>query len=376
MDARTLLLNWVYHYPVGHAVEALKTAKGLWNANPGVEVHLLLNSRMPVELAEACDWVTRAYSIDVDEFAASENEKAACLRGIPVTWDYVVADHRVTTSPFPFPAPLRNFHTVAERHFEARVWKGGQHLLNGDAAAVGAPGYERNATIRMRVPESGRQFLKGLDWGRVNIAVLPGGSSPEPIYPTTNWWRRALSTLAAEFPDAHFFLTGKSGALDGRSSTAGFSHAGIEALTSASGRVFSCYDVGIWNQLALLEKCDLLIAPHTGFAFLAPSVGTPWLAISGVRWPECYFNEVPFYCVLPQCEKYPCWMEMLSGCVERLGAGQTVPCMGEELEGRIPDLVEGVQFLLSGGLSFEKAMALYQERIAARFPRERFFQIV
>lgn len=25
---RTLLLNWVYYYPVGHAVEALKVAKG------------------------------------------------------------------------------------------------------------------------------------------------------------------------------------------------------------------------------------------------------------------------------------------------------------------------------------------------------------
>ncbi len=372
MPARTLLLNWVYYNPVGHAVEAFKTAKGLSNANKNVDIHLLLNSKTPVELAGACDWITRAYPIDVDEFAGMENEDAACLRDLPVTWDFVVTDHRVTTSPFPFADPLRSFHNVAARRFQARRWKGGQHLLRD---APGAPGYEPNATIRMRVPESGRSFVESLNPGRINIAVLPAGSSPEPIYPTADWWQLALSILGDEFPGAHFFLTGKSRA-DDRSATLAFSRTDIERFTSASDRIFNCYDVGIWNQLALLEWCDLLIAPHTGFAFLATSVGTPWLAISGVRWPECYFNEVPFYCVLPACDKYPCWTEMLSECVQRLAARQNVRCMDEELEARIPDLLNGARLLLSKDFSFDRAMALHQTRIEARFPRERFFQIV
>ncbi len=372
MPVRTLLLNWVYYYPVGHAVEAFKTAKGLHNANPDVEIHLLLNSRTPVELAGACDWITRAYPIDVDEFSEAENENAACLRDIPPAWDFIVTDHRVATSPFPFTDPLRNFHNLAARHFKARQWSGGQHLLG---SAAGAPGYEPNAAIRMRVPESARQFAGILETGRRNIVIIPGGSSPEPIYPSAAWWRGAISALAAEFPDARFFLTGKSGA-DRRSRTAGYSRADIDGLASASEHVVDCFDAGIWNQLALLEKCDLLIAPHTGFAFLAPSVGTPWLSISGVRWPECYFNDVPFYCVLPACDRYPCWMEMLSGCVERIRAGSTVPCMGEELPSRVPDLVEGARLLLSDDFSFEQAKALHQERVDARFPRERFFQIV
>lgn len=372
MPRRTLLLNWVYYYPVGHAVEALKTARGLWNANENVEIHLLLNSQTPVELADACDWITRAYPIELDEFHDTENEDASCLRDIPNTWDFIVTDHRVTTSTFPFADPLRNFHNVAARRFQARQWQGGQHLL---PRAPGAPRYEPNATIRMRVPESAARFVESLQPGRFNIAVVPGGSTPEPIYPAAAWWRQALSALEAELPDAHFFLTGKSHA-DRRSSTAGFSTADIDSLTRASARVCSCYDVGLWNQLALLEWCDLLIAPHTGFAFLAPSVGTPWLSISGVRWPECYFNEVPFYCVLPECDKYPCWMEMLPGCVQRLAAAQTVPCMAEELPRRIPDLVNGARLLLSKDFSFEQAMALHQQRIEARFPRERFFQIV
>ena len=35
---QTLLLNWVYSYPAGHAVEALKVAKGYHSANPGLKV--------------------------------------------------------------------------------------------------------------------------------------------------------------------------------------------------------------------------------------------------------------------------------------------------------------------------------------------------
>lgn len=372
MPARTLLLNWVYYYPVGHAVEAFKTAKGLWNANGNVEIHLLLNSSTPVELASACDWITRAYPIDLDEFCETENEEAACLRPLPTTWDFVVTDHRVSTSPFPPAEPLKNFHAVAARRFHARQWSGGQHLLT---RAPGAPGYEPNATIRMRVPESAGSFVESLAPGRVNIAVLPGGSTPEPIYPRAAWWKLALSALEDELPGAHFFVTGKS-RTDRHSRTEGFSGADLDGLTSASPHVFNCYDIGIWNQLALLEWCDLLIAPHTGFAFLAPSVGTPWLSISGVRWPECYFNDVPFYCVLPACDKYPCWMEMRSGCVHDLAESRTVPCMGEELQARIPDLVNGARLLLSEGFSFEKAMALHQSRIDGRFARERFFQIV
>ena len=371
MRARTLLLNWVYYYPVGHAVEAFKTAKGLSNANENLEIHLLLNSRTPVELAAACDWITRAYPIDVGEFAEAENEDAACLRDLPRTWDYVVTDHRVTTSPFPFADPLRSFHNVAARRFEARLWKGGQHQLLHDPAA---PGYQPNSTIRIRVPESARDFTRSLNSGRVNIAVLPAGSSHESIYPAAAWWQHALSMLGDEFPGAHFFLTGKSRAGD-RSSTLAFSAADFDELTNASDRIFNCYDAGIWNQLALLEWCDLLVAPHTGFAFLAPSVGTPWLSISGARWPECYFNEVPFYCVLPACPQYPCWTGMLDECVQRLAAHQIVPCMAEELQTRIPDLLNGARLLLSEDFSFEKAMALHQSRIESGYPRERFFQI-
>jgi len=371
MPPRTILLNWVYYHPVGHAVEAFKVAKGLWNANENCEIDLLLNGRTAVELAEACDWIHRAYPIDVESFAEG-GAGATYTRDLPAAWDFVVTDHRPTCSPFPFSTPLRAFHDFAARHFQARIWKGGHHELR----QPGAPGYEQNSTIQMHVPDAAREFVQRLKLGRVNISVMLAGSSPDPIYPTIDWWRRALFVLQNEFPDAHFFVTGKT-AGDDRTSTQAFSQAAFARLAAGSERIFNWCDIGIWNQMALFEQSDLLISPHTGFAFLAPSVGTPWLAVSGARWPECYFNDVPFYCVLPDCPQYPCWMEMKDVCRERLLSKETVPCMLEELEGKFFDLIHGVHLLLSAEFSFEKAMALYRARIEQMgFPPERFFQIV
>ena len=361
MGRQTLLLNWVYYHQVGHAIEAFKVAKGLANANPGVEVHVLLNARTPVELSRACDWIAAAYPIDLDEIV---------LNGIPRVWDYIVNDHRVTTSPFAFSPPLRAFHDLAATHFEARLWRGGQHELPTN----GPPFYQRNAPIRMRVPDSARVWVESLDLAPVNIAVLPAGSSPEPIYPSLSWWRRALSELGREFPGARFFLTGKS-APDDKTSTLVFPADAMKEL-AALPQVENCVDIGLWNQLALLERCDMLIAPHTGFAFLAPSVGTPWLAVSGARWPECFFNGVPFYCVLPECTEYPCWTTMKPECTGRFEAGRQVECMDDSLTGRVPDLVRGTRLLLRKDFTFDEAWNLYQARIdELGLARERFFEI-
>lgn len=370
MARKTLLLNWVYHHPVGHAVEAFKVAKGLAIANDDVAIHLMLNSRTPVELSGACDWIEQAYAIDVADVLLRGNA-AGCLSGIPEDWDYIVNDHRPTCSPFPFEQSLRAFHNLAEERFHARLWRGGQHQLR----FPGTPRYTRNATIRMQVPEEARAFVRSLPLSSLNFVLIPGGSSPEPIYPTADRWRSILAALQEEFPSAHFFITGRSAA-DDRSSTLGFPPEAVARLARTSGRIFSCYDIGIWNQLALIERSDVLVAPHTGFAFLAPSVGTPWLAVSGVRWPECYFNEVPFYSVLPVCRHYPCWMGMRPGCGEQIAAGKTAPCMDEELESTIPDIVNGARLLLSGDSSFDQAMTLYRLRIEQLgLPGERFFWI-
>ena len=353
-------------------MEAFKTAKGLHNANPNCEVHLLLNSRTAVELASACDWITRVYPIDLSEISTRKSS-ASCLTEIPKAWDYIVNDHRPTTSPFPFAAPLRTFHVLAESHFTARLWRGAQHQLSTERP----PFYESNATIRLSIPDFANEFVSRFsEMAGPKFCLLLGGSSPEPIYPKLSWWLDAIKALQDQWPSTQFLVTGKS-LLDQRSSTLAVSRQDLDTLFASSTSVIDCYDIGLWNQVALMSWCDALIAPHTGFAFLAPCVGTPWIAISGVRWPECFFNEVPFYSVLPECRHYPCWADMKTECASRLETAKTVLCMEEELPSRMDDLIDGTRLVLSPDFTFERAREVYEQRIDAMgSARKRFFQIV
>ncbi len=372
MAARTLLLNWVYYPAVGHAVEAFKIAKGFAVEDPDLEIHVLLNSRTTVELAGACDWIAKAWPIDLAGVTRA-GAGADCLANIPKIWDYIVNDHRPTISPFPFADDLRTFHDLAEAHFTARLWRG----HNYEVGARNAPAYHSNATIRLPVPDSARTWVQQLNLpAGPKFCVLLGGSNGDPIYPKLDSWRTILSAVQTASPSAKLLLTGKT-VQDDRSRTYSYTKRQLKDFFRSSPELVNCFDIGLWNQLALLEACDLLLAPHTGFAFLAPSVGTPWLTLSGVRWPECFFNDVPFYSVLPDCPHYPCWRDMKVECQTRIEAHKTVLCMADQLAARIPDLLKGVQLLLDPNFSYQEAMRTYRRRIELmQSAQERFFQII
>ena len=121
-----------------------------------------------------------------------------------------------------------------------------------------------------------------------------------------------------------------------------------------------CYDIGLWNQLALMERCDLFVSPHTGFAFLAPCVGTPWLTLSGGHFSEYFFNNVPFYSVLPDNPDFP-----YAGKVYPEGSTDKLPCMRpENLDRKIPEIVEGMRLLLSADFTYAAAVERYADNIA------------
>ncbi|PIN93585.1 hypothetical protein COU61_00770, partial [Candidatus Pacearchaeota archaeon CG10_big_fil_rev_8_21_14_0_10_35_13] len=87
---KTLLLNYVYYNPVGHVVEALKLTKGIHEGNKekNIEIHLILNKKTAYELTEACDWIKKTYTMDLEE-VWKKGKKASCLKRIPRRWDYV-----------------------------------------------------------------------------------------------------------------------------------------------------------------------------------------------------------------------------------------------------------------------------------------------
>ena len=365
-----LLLNWVFYHPVGHVAEALKVAKGLYDGNPGLEVSLLLNARAPVELVEACPWIARAYPIDTQEVLALGAE-APSLRRVPREWDDVIVDWRIANGPFGLAPDLAAFHTVADTYFQARRWKGHPY----HPPETGAPAYHRDTPIRLHLPEATRAFATRRLAGTPRIALLLAGSSAESIYPTLAWWTRLLLALYEVFPEGQFFLTGVSQSVAGRTSTYAYPRAALDQLFRRCPGTVDRYDIGLWNQLALLERCDALIAPHTGFGSLAPCVGTPWVAISGVRWPEYLFNQTPFYCVLPACPRYPCYATMKVACQRRLKRQVPVLCMdSRHLTPRIPEIIEGVRRVMDPGFTYEQAVELYRQRITAMgVARDQFF---
>lgn len=369
---RTLLLNWVYYRPVGHVVEALKVARGFAVAEPDLEISVLLNADSAVELTDACPWIGRSYAVDTHEVARLGAD-APALRRVPRVWDYVAIDRRTIDERGTLPVDLRAFHDVADDVFTARLWRGAQVV----PSPPGAPAYAPDAAVRLEVPSDARDFAATYAPATPRIGVLLAGSSPEPLYPPLGWWERLLEALTRAFPLAAFHITGSSGTSSGRTTTYRYPRRALGGLFTRVPRTIDSYDLGLWRQVALLERCDVLIAPHTGFAFLAPCVGTPWLALSGGRWPEYLFNRTPFYCVLPGCPRYPCFGgRMLPDCTGRLDGDRPILCMeAGPLGARIPEIVSAVHRLLDPGFTYEDARALHAANIR-RSPvaRDRLFR--
>ena len=166
------------------------------------------------------------------------------------------------------------------------------------------PGYVPRRRLRLELPRENRLRVQDfVSSGRPLIAILPGGSSERWLYPSVSSWEIILQALARRFPDASFCLVGKLRS-DGRTATTS-NAAEVQRLLAACPRVANLFDVELLDQLAAVEACDVFISPHSGFGMAALAVGTPWLTISGGRWPEYYFNGVPFYSLLPDQNSTP-----------------------------------------------------------------------
>ena len=195
------------------------------------------------------------------------------------------------------------------------------------------------------------------------------------MYPSLRTWNRLVGALLEAFPAARVVITGASGTGDARTTSAAFPRAALDPLFRRHPRLEDAYDVGLWNQIALLRRSSALIAPHTGFAFLAGAVGTPWLALSGGLWPEFFFNETPFVSVMPDCDRYPCHGQMKKACVTRAQKGTQVLCMDALKQAeRLAEVIAGLQLLLDPSFDYSQAMTGYLERIrAAGYDAKQFF---
>jgi hypothetical protein len=362
---RGLLVNFWYAHPVGHAIEALRYCLGYHRADPSLEISLLLNGASPTELAGLCPFIERVYPVDFTGFHDAVSSPDGALRAVPDEWDYIVDDHRgrepQQLASF---AGLRRFYEASDRHFQARIARG--------TAGSEPPAYEPHQQLRLELPAVRKDAARRELGDRSRwIAVMPAASTDRRYaYPSASSWEVIVRELGSAFPGSGFCFVGKL-RQDERTSSA-FGRDELERLLGTVTATVDCFDRPIVEQLAFVEACDVFLSPHTGFGMAALAVGTPWLTLSGGRWPEFFFNGVPFYSVLPDPRRHG-WYSYYDPppklAQDADGEGPRTPSMAvARIRDDLPELIEGARLLLESRLSYEDALQLHFERFVKCSP--------
>jgi hypothetical protein len=352
-----LLVNFVYAHPVGHAVEALHYCLGHHLADPAREISVALNAATAVELARFCPFVSHVYAV---EHPLTEPclDSAARQAGIPRSWEWIVDDFRrgpdIQLAMFP---GVRDYYRTSDRLLtatRARTYVGSPR-----------PGYVAHQQLRLELPQSARAaaaqgFASGREpSGGGRIALMPAGSGERWLYPSAGSWNVILDALTDAFPGIEIALVGKL-RRDTRTTTS-LAPAELAELLTHRSRPLDCFDIELAGQLAVVEASDLFLAPHTGFGMAALAVGTPWLALSGGRWFEYFFNRVPFRSIIPDPERYRSFTQFAPAeVVDDDGDGPRTPSMSAmRVLGDLDRIVAAARELLDRSLTYERALCDY-----------------
>lgn len=333
---KSLLLNHVTWKPVGHALEAIQAAKGL-SINKNLEIHVALNDKTAYELAEGCNWIKKTYPINVAQ-AIQLGAKAPCYNFIPKKWNYIVNDQRDNY--------FHPHYAACDSIFECIDGKGS---IYGNYDPPQGLKYRYSKTI-IDIPENSRDEIKKFDHSGLKICLLLAGSGPKGNYPSADSWIEIISAINRQYSNCIIYITGITKSEKDRTITKAFSLNDVTKIVSSFPNVKNMYNIGLWDQAALLELCDVLISPHTGFAFLAPRVNTPWLEIAEGGWKRYLWNGLPFYTVFPDDPNYPYLMET---------PDEIEAMKPSKLRKKIPDILAGLSFLLNPKSTYQESVDLY-----------------
>jgi len=358
-DGETLLVNFWYAHPVGHAIEALRYCLGYQRASPGMRVSVALNSATPVELGGLCPFIEATYAIGL-RFPHPGPDPMQALAHVPRRWDWVVDDGRrgqpEQLAAFP---GLARYYDSSDRYFSIRRGRG--------TAGSDPPAYAPHQQLVLQLPhEPQPRAARMLQRSAPRVAVMPAGSGPRYRYPSVGSWELVLRALAEQHPGALVCFLGKH-VRDGRTTTS-FSRGELDRLRRAFPAHVDCFDDDLVTQLAVVEACDLFLSPHTGFGMAALSVGTPWLVLSGNTWPEYFFNGVPFHSVLPDPDRFPCYNafgpEPPAIGWDSDGEGPRSPSMSSDrIRADLDELLGAARALIDHRLTYEAALEDHFRRL-------------
>jgi hypothetical protein len=355
----SVLVDFFYAQPVGHAIEALHHALAIHRADPSREVSLLLNAATPTVLAECCPFITATYAVRAP-FVEPAPAADRSLAHIPRQWDWVLDDpRRHQAFQLEMFAGMRDHYAASNRRFVAR-------------RARRPLGYEpptraRHEHLRLELPTEARSAAaeRVTRTGGPLVALMPAGSSPRSHYPSRRSWQSILDAFGDAFPDVGVVFVGRL-QQDERTSTA-VDRTDLDQLLEHRTVVGHIFDRPLLEQLAVVEQCAFFLSPHTGFGMAALATATPWLALSGGRWFEWYFNRVPFRSIIPDTRRYPCFSQFRADTPTPDGDdGDRIPSMTEaRIAEDLPRIVRAAGELLTGAVPYEQCLDEYVADLVA-----------
>lgn len=372
-DHASVLIDWMCYPAVGHALEAYKHALGYLALNPSLDVHVVLPPTVATSLAPP----------GITVHSVSLRLPEPDVRRLPKEWDYLITDGRLLNLGEEH-KHLREARLAVEDHVHVRKAAGVASSALGAEANHAPPPvlpYRPNYPLRLTAPPL-RSRGAALAPNGVNICILPAGSSPERS-PSMATWRAVCQAIQSRHREpVTFHFTGRTATSRTRarlSRVLGRKPAPwttwtpverreIDLLARGLDRAQVWWDCGFDQQLALISSCDLLIAPHTGFAFLAGALGTPWLTLSCCRWPEYYFDPTPFYSVFPTCPSYPSLGDD-TGCTSGTARNGCLKDLAE----RGDEIYQAAEWLMRPDTTYEQCVRRHLGCIDDHPQSERFY---
>jgi hypothetical protein len=361
MTAR-LLVNWVTHPLVGMTVEGLRWVTAFRAENPALEIGLLLHRDAPGELADCLDALDKRFAVDIAATCAAGHLVAdPPLQG---QWDYLFTDPR-NHAPTAH-GDFRQVDDILRRQLPRAAGNRGWDS--------GMLPHSRHRPVRLSLPEEARAFAAHrLPAGRgPRISIVPGSAAEASRTPAPEFWDQLISALRGRYPDVVVVLIGS---LRGQGrSTLGLARNSIDTLLDKNANLVDAVDLPLLQQLALAERCDVHVSPHTGMSFAIQCVGTPWLALSGAREVEYVFNGVPWSSLYPACDRYPCgnWVgetgeRMYPRCRALARFGKPYECLGTQvLSERCGEILDRIDELLHRRIDYHAELARHVPEIARR----------
>jgi len=201
------------------------------------------------------------------------------------------------------------------------------------------------------------------------MAIMLAGHKDVEFFPSLGSWKKIIDALYKTYGDnLSIYLIGKLAKSDKQTSS-GVERQVVDEILKNFPRSVDCFDLGLLNQLAIIKDCDVFISPHSGFGFAVMCVGTPWLTLSGGTWPEYFYNGIPFYSVLPDPIKHPCYREKNDFIVKDIDgtkriASMTVNRINDDLE----KIVKAAGILINKKWSFEECLAFHLKEMEQFYP--------